>query len=193
MECLKIVTWPIVVVVCAFIFRKPISGLIEKIRDLKAPGVGISTCQEATQGLQKSPESLIIETFVKREIEHLNTIQSKDDIIHQLWTERVRWEFDYLNLFLVAKTKTVLRFLAQRIPPITREDYLKAWPQDQQEQRDIVLNVLLDNGLVVDSSGILLVTDKGIAFNQFVSPNGFTNEDRLCVTVFLPGLLGSES
>ena len=103
---------------------------------------------------------------------------STEEAAIQLLTEKDReatyWHFMYLSLFLVPATKQVLYWFAQHGTPLTREYYHETWrplvasPRD----REVMMMVLLQNGLLQEVGSAVQISEHGRGFLQFIGAYG---------------------
>ena len=105
------------------------------------------------------------------EVETLS--QAEKDLLSQQYemalTNASYWKFAYLNLFFIPQTKQVLQWFSQS-PAQTRVTYSALWAPfiRAEQQRTIILNVLLQYGLLEEQQGLIRITPEGYAFLQFI-------------------------
>jgi hypothetical protein len=102
------------------------------------------------------------------EIEDIDQLVQLREIAEQQHRLARLWFYRYLSVFLVPMTQSVLRWFAQS-GGVTQQVYDEAWKAiiPDNQQRAFTLSVLLRNDLVVDSGGLIRVTDHGHRFLLF--------------------------
>lgn len=94
-------------------------------------------------------------------------------ILHQQYEQQVSnsryWKFSYLSLLFVHQTKSVLSWFTSSKTQ-TRQSYNILWTPYifDQNQRNIILNVLLQYGMLSDVGGLVQITDEGFSFLRFI-------------------------
>lgn len=194
LEVLKlVVSWPFVLGLLGFAFgitfRSELSAFIRNIGKIRLPGGTEITTQEPSddQATEQSPEPGAV-TLTPQQVElvrqHLETLsqqatdanQQREDVINEaveIVTQKDRlilyWWCKYLDEFLVLKSKLVLAwFAAQEMAPTARAYHI-AWTPAiaEEEQRETILTVLLNFGLISEQGGLLRITDYGNYFLRF--------------------------
>ena len=82
----------------------------------------------------------------------------------------INWKFNYLNLFLVQMTKEILFWFSQQTASMSRANYHNVWQMwiPDVTQRDTILNVLLEFGMLQASGDQLSATPHGRGFLAFI-------------------------
>jgi hypothetical protein len=94
------------------------------------------------------------------------------ELIRSIFTIKEQYEFAYLNLFLVANSKTALKLLSD-LGSATKKVFLglMGLPEnisDAEEQKEVIFNALLCHHLIENGEGIYQVSDKGTRFLNFI-------------------------
>ena len=165
--------------VLVLVFRRPIADLIERIRKVRGPsGWGLDAEQPPPPEGGPEPVRQFVQDAQKEAALQNLVAARKCEVLAKQVLDRTQaalsWEFMYLFMFLVPKTKAVLRRLAASTPPRTRSWLNAQWPSwgfgDDQE-REAVYSALVSSDLV-DRGDILTVTPKGRAFLAFMDTYG---------------------
>src|SRR5262249_20611843 len=105
------------------------------------------------------------------ESEKTEIIAAASRLLEEKERESRYWFFEFLDQFLVLRTKYVLWWFVNQPPstPITLEIYNGYWMSfiPDESQREIILSVLLNFGLVQQDGAFLQPTEKGRMFNQY--------------------------
>jgi hypothetical protein len=197
-----IISWPFVAgalsLTFGIAFRYEISQFIQNIGLIRFPGGEIRTTQASTpkDELAAPPAITLTEDDQKIIREHIESLtkkaadaeQEKEQILNYLidtLTQKnqeladkhkqvIYWWFQYLSLFLVPITQTVLQwFSSLQIAP-TKEYYNEAWKAvvTDANQREIMLMVLLHHGLLEANGPVLQVSQAGKDFLAFLRGEG---------------------
>ena len=195
------VSWPFVVLVLVggfgLLFTTEIRQFLRKIGTIKLPGgTEILTTQSPPATSDKkdevappepNPSVLTLnaeqQAVVRAHIESLSqqastATQKKEQIFNnavELLTQKERdikyWWFMYLNLFLVATTKYVLRWFAAQPMPITKDYYNEVWKGIVADtlQRETMLIVLMHHNLIETKESLINTTQNGRDFLAFLA------------------------
>ena len=181
LQYLKVVTSPqlIIGVVAVIFFRtfpKQIGALIDRIIKIGIAGASLDVSQPApltakefeyapaTQPavtLVKEPDSATEFKVLKLTAE-LNTVKEESE----------KWEFNFLNYFLVLHTQQVLDWLIYLARPTTFSSFESAWGLllPNPVERLAVITALTAYGLVLREGDTLTVTDKARRFVAWRGP-----------------------
>lgn len=182
-----VLSWPVATIVVAvlfiFRFRSSIDELLSNIASMRFPG-GIeiqSHVQAPASDVDEIEESNISipESDLKEMDSSIVPLDESEGIskeelqmIQNEYRHKVEecklWKFQYLNLFFVQQTKNVLNWFSKSAPR-TRQQYNLIWAPyiPNQEQRKVILEVLIQNGMLEESNGIIRITQEGHSFLQF--------------------------
>jgi hypothetical protein len=149
-------------------------GGVEIQAQLKAPGVSDSSAEESKVApapeQQQQVNELIGEIETKEELSaqaRQQIEQSYQQAVNAAWF----WKYQYLSLYFVSNTKQVLFWFSQRATPaITRQEFHSAWTSfiPSQEQRDLILDVLIQQEMLAVNGVSLQITGAGYSFLQFI-------------------------
>jgi hypothetical protein len=180
--------WPTAVLIVALVFllkyREAIRHMLLNLGSMKLPG-GFEF-QRQTPSLPEKDEipddgsvTLTVEQSEQvaalfKEIQEKQkfTEKEKRDLKTQYFSILVVttiWKFKYANLFLVPNSKKVLFWVSQE-QRTTRKHYHSIWETTivNISQRDIILSVLIDLGFIVESQGLIEITQHGYNFLQYI-------------------------
>ena len=183
-----ILSWPVaiitIVLVFVYKFRDSINYFLKNIGSMKLPG-GVEIQSQTPSSSESegsetddtlkltSQEQQYLNKYLK-ELESAKTASEEErDVYKELYDQElynaIVWKFKYLNMFFVPNTKLILLWFAQN-PFKNRNSYHTAWQTNIQskEQREIILNVLKQNGMIKVSEGTINVTSEGYAFLEYI-------------------------
>lgn len=182
------VSWPVAVVAVAYRFmnkfQATLDAYLRNIGLMKLPG-GFEiqsnqrtpfevTSSESEKNLVLTPEEQSNINLFITELEQSASLTetAKRDLEQQLdgmASIAIEWKFRFLHQFLVFSTRRVLHWFSQ-VQPQTRDGYFAIWASVilDEEQRSIILELLLHFGLLIDKDGLIQITDHGFSFLQFV-------------------------
>lgn len=172
-----LISWPFVVGVLGFTFgvtfRREVATFIKNIGSIRFPGGEIRAQQPPTdeKGAKKltlTPQQVeTVENYIKTlQNEATGATQQQEEVLKTA----AHWWCQYLSLFLVPTTKTILNWLAgQKVAP-TPGSYHESWKSliPDAAERKTILSVLLNYGLVEQETGVLRVTAPGLFFLKFL-------------------------
>ena len=183
-----IISWPVAIsligLLFIFRFQSAIDYYLRNIGSMKLPGgVEIQSQQSTkeTDPSQKSQENLVLTPEQQKNIEEFIaeleskeklTVEEKSLLSQQLDYMShiaIEWKFRFLDLFFVLNTKRILHWFSDNSPQ-TRETYSTIWQSaiTDNEQRSIILNLLIFYGFLLETNGFLEITDHGYSFLQFI-------------------------
>lgn len=195
LEVLKIiVSWPFVVALLAFAFgmayRTELGLFIKNIGKIRLPGGAEILTQDLPdeQAAKKFPDpehppltpelaDALRQGFEELAQRAANADQQREAVIDEavkVITQKDQaiyyWFFRYLNVFLVERTKLVLAWLEEQELHPTPRAYHLAWTPviEDEEQRETILTVLLNFGLVAEEGGMLRLQPNGQQFLRFL-------------------------
>jgi len=167
-------------------FKDAIENLMGRILKLRFPG-GDAELQKqspASEDLKKKieAESAINPVASSMDTSAMDTSAESIDILKKqlqaAQTSALLWEMQYLNYFLVPKTKYILEFYGRpgTIPP-TIELYDNHWKYivPDVKERDNVLSALRAHSLVKMENNLIEITNKGRYFLHWLKPIEFPN------------------
>lgn len=178
-----IVSWPmaVAIVLLAFFdrFQGGIDHFLHNVRSVQfpggnvqvqAPGAGSVEAERVILTPQQRDE--MMNYIAKLETSHSTTTATLEQVQQQLQTVNTlafEWKFRFLNVFYVPATKQVLLWFAQYSPQ-TRESFHQAWQPviADLNQRAIILDVLLQYGMVATDGTSIRITPEGYGFLQFI-------------------------
>jgi uncharacterized integral membrane protein len=171
--------WPVVIgLLIAFLVTRFHAEIAEFIREHEVRVQTRRGTTIETNRQQPSPE--VSEEEIPAPSEDVEkTVQKtySDQEINAVWelvaqqNDRAeRWFFRYLDIFFVPLTKLVLWWFSQSTGPVTRKDYEAFWSKfiSDPAQRDTIVDVLLANGLIQETFGVISVTDTGRRYLEHV-------------------------
>jgi hypothetical protein len=144
-------------------FHDAIESLLKNIGSMKLPGGFEFQRQNPTPPIVKG------EIKVLPEISESKKLPDNEKQHSELVNSVRYWKFSYLNQFFVLQTKNVLSWFS-RSTPQTRQAYDIIWTPyiPDQNQRNLILSVLLQNGMVSEKDGSIRITEEGLSFLQFI-------------------------
>ena len=183
-----VLSWPVAALILGLLFmtrfHQALDTFLRNIAHMKLPG-GVEFQSQAQPS--SGAESTVEDTPAPLSEEHSKQVedlrskigelqelsQAEKELLSRQYGAALAatswWKFSYLNLFLVPQTKQVLMWFSQN-PPQTRSTYSTLWTPfiQNEQQRTVTLDVLIQNGLLEDSEGMIRLTPEGYAFLQFV-------------------------
>lgn len=188
-EIIKAIAWPVTVLTLFLIFFTKFKGafdyFLRNIRTLNFPGGSVET-QDASSGFGESPkedkegaitltkeQTGYLETYIKNlQEEHSLASQQTQGLQAELANAYIytyAWKFEYLKLFYVPKTKNALLWFANNSPQ-TRDSYNKSWQFliPLVTERNIILDVLLQYGMIENEGINLKIASQGYSFLQYI-------------------------
>lgn len=183
-----IISWPVAALVIALIFftrfQAAFDYFLRNISTVKIPGVELQTQPPATAGAVKPPEENVMKLTPEQQNKLNNFIQGLANAHDLATTEKDRyqqlcsdamlqglfWKFNYLNLLFVPTTKQVLLWFSKTATPLPRQEFHDKWKTSIFDfgQRDTILNLLVQYGMLQESGTRLSLTPEGYSFLQFI-------------------------
>lgn len=181
-------SWPTAVLSISIIFftrfHESINSLLKNIGSMKFPG-GFEFQRQDQMNLVAEVDSKAKDVLTASNENKLNEIKeniseidpeeelSKNDVqlINKQQSELINavkfWKYSYFNQFFVQQTKNVLIWFSRSLPQ-TRQSYDTIWSPYimDQNQRNTILSVLLQNGMLSENNGLIQITDEGQSFLQ---------------------------
>ncbi len=144
-------------------FHNAIESLLKNIGSMKFPG-GFEF-----QRQNPAPPIPEVENKVLPEISENRKLSENEKRYSELINSARHWKFSYLNQFFVLQTKNVLSWFSRNTPQ-TRQSYDIIWTPYiiDQNQRNLTLSVLLQNGMISEKDGSIHITEEGLSFLQFL-------------------------
>jgi hypothetical protein len=173
-----LLTWPVLGFILGIIFITKFSENIKKfLSENRVKKVGGVEFEE-----QQKPEDPIAEELEEKneekrqeldsKLSELTTeIENKDKIIEINKQIAEANRFAYLNLFFVVTTKMVLKwFYDSKNSLITKDVYNTTYSQVILDvaQREVILDVLKTNGMIVEENFIYKITNDGEKFLRYI-------------------------
>jgi hypothetical protein len=157
-------------------FNKPLKNIIQNRFVIRIPS-GIEISMQGTEIDREAASKEIIAP--KEEIEEVNknieslqgTTEQKKKLeaeILRLNLERQYFEFLYLDQFLATTSKLILRYIGKNPITVGLYNNYTGKINISEEQREIILTILINNNLVINESGQIKITQKGIQFITFL-------------------------
>lgn len=167
-----IVSWPVAIVVVAFLFRAELRGLIIRIRSVSVSGMQIQLPQlpeGPAAGAPPNPPPPQLPAGLQL------TAAQQQELIQVFQAERAAarlWEYRYLNHFLARGTQVVLTWLVGLQQATTVNAVEAYWIPIIHDpgQRGIIMNVLHTHNLIQIDGQVIRVTDKGREYAQWRGP-----------------------
>jgi len=181
-------SWPTAIfAICIIFFSRfyySINSFLKNVGSMKFPG-GFEIQRQDQPLPVEEPRLDTDEELVEDHIVMENSVDALPDeiserlseidiqFLQQQYAQQVSkskyWKFSYLNLHFVHQTKNVLSWFS-RSAPQTRQSYDILWTPYifDQNQRNTILNVLLQNGMLSEVGGVIKITDEGVAFLRFI-------------------------
>ncbi|MFC1621432.1 hypothetical protein ACFL2G_03910 [Candidatus Omnitrophota bacterium] len=192
LEYLKVfISWPVVMIIFGFLlctkFRKEMAEFLKEICSIKFPGgTEIKTKQSSTpskeletnkitltkteQGITEKYIKQLEQSIIKKDEETGDIISTVRGILIEEQRKSLFWFFSYCNFFFAPMTKDVLKNFSISVFPIKKDTYHVIWNSmiKDENQREIILQVLLQNRMLVQKDGIISISDTGKAFLSFI-------------------------
>ena len=183
-----VLSWPVAALILGLLFmtrfHQSLDTFLRNIAHMKLPGGVEFQSQpqpppDAESTVEDTPVSLSEED--KKQVEYLRSkigelqelSQAERELLSRQYAAALAaaswWKFSYLNLFLVPQTKQVLLWFSQNAPQ-TRSTYSTLWAPfiQNEQQRTLTLDVLIQNGLLEEDNDMIRLTPEGYAFLQFM-------------------------
>jgi len=192
---LNAVRWPLVAVAGLFIFRKPITDLINRVKGFN-PKEGFTTedpkKQESVQEKTPSPEELMKSSDdpllsghkkqILRSLESVGTDPKarEEALVRRLaWSEQALW-FENTYWLIYGSQLGILKALnGYRTVGASKEqvkeiydEAVRRYPKLAEYSFDIYLAFLLQNVLIAEKDGRLYITPIGTAFLNYIVSTG---------------------
>jgi len=183
-----VLSWPVAVVVVALVFFKRFgAGLdffLRNIGSMKLPG-GVEIQSQAatpkestsagddgsitlTSDQQAALQGFVTELEQRQKLTEIDKSRLEEQFQEALRAS-VSWKFRYLTFYLVPNSKQVLYWFSQRSPQ-SRSDFHTLWGLviPHAHERDTILRVLLEHGLLHETDESLQITQEGYSFLQYI-------------------------
>jgi len=143
-------------------FQDAIESLLKNIGSMKFPGGFEFQRQNPTPPIAEAENKVLLE------ISETKKVSENEKQYSELINSVRYWKFSYLNQFFVLQTKNVLSWFS-RNPSQTRQSYDIIWAPYviDQNQRNLILSILLQNGMISEKDGSIHITEEGKSFLQF--------------------------
>ncbi|OGC69322.1 hypothetical protein A2415_03025 [candidate division WWE3 bacterium RIFOXYC1_FULL_39_7] len=165
-----VLSLPVALIVLALIFREEIAELIPRIKKVNLPGGSSLEQTQATDGkdIDDSAEVKALLTQTKAENEAFKeVVTQQNQTLLELIDRLNLFEFNYLDTFLVLKTKAILLDL-YKIGAIKKSDFFEKYPVISTIEKEAVLKALKDAFLLIENNDILHVTPRGELYLQHI-------------------------
>lgn len=184
-----VVSWPVAAALIAFRFMARFHAALEaylrNIGRIKLPGgVELQSAQSpSTPDAEPRipPGSLVLSADEQAQVagfisnlerDRNLSVEQKAAVEQQVeWISGVaiEWKFRFLSHFFVERTRHVLYWFSTASPQ-TKASYHALWTPVivEEEQRTIILDLLLHFGLVTEADGVLRIAQHGYSFLQFI-------------------------
>lgn len=176
LEYLKVfLSWPPIVAACfcffVWIFRKPLSVVIEKIRSVSFGGSGVAVqAQEAAPEEVTKPQAAAVpdlQAGMVLTVDQVNIVRQAFEAERQ--SARV-WEYLYLNYFFAPSTQHFLNWLISLDHHVSTFDAVDAFLSAQGfpvEERKAVHDALHYHHLIEFDGPVVRVTAKGLEYARW--------------------------
>lgn len=178
------VTWPAAIVVLGLVFlgrfRGAIDFFLRNVRSVQFPGGNVQVQTPDSVGNADTGQVVLTEEQRDNLINYMSELRqqheaanaSREELQTRLDATTMRmfeWKFSYLNQFFVFGTKQVLLWFAQNGPQ-TRQSFTQAWQPaiPDANQRGVILDVLLQHGMLQTDGTATRITPEGYGFLQFI-------------------------
>lgn len=178
------VTWPAAIVVVSLVFLGRFQGAVDfflrNVRSVQFPGGNVQV--QTPENVAAANAGQIVLTPQQRDdlINHMSQLEQQHGAAAASCEELQRrldattmqmfdWKFQFLNQFFVFGTKQVLLWFAQNGPQ-NRQTFTQAWQPHVQDanQRGVILDVLLQHGMLDTDGTAIRITPEGYGFLQFI-------------------------
>lgn len=183
------VSWPVAILIIALVvssrFQASIDIFLRNISAVSFPGGNIQLqTQVAGSGDAKKGEPRDAIRLTKEQSEEIAKFinelrgdlelasKEKRDLVQEVISalrQSYEWKFAYLNVFYVSNTKNVLLWFS-RSSPQTKQLYHQHWQLSipDMDQRNIMLDVLVQYGMLQSDGINYQITSQGYAFLQYI-------------------------
>ncbi len=143
-------------------FHEAIESFLKNVGSMKFPGgFEFQRQSQPLPATENETKVLIDKTDNKKssDVEKQNT---------ELINSVKYWKFSYLNQFFVLQTKNVLFWFSKNAPQ-SKQSFEMIWAPyiPDKNQQNLILSVLLQNGMVKEKDGLIQITEEGLSFLQF--------------------------
>lgn len=173
-----ILSWPVVVgvvvVVAGVSFRRELSRFLGSLSTIRFPGGEVTSRQRDPQDGSRSEVLSTIGMLTRRlEEEGRARSMTAEAAVELLRKERANseyWKFEFLVLFLIPQTVSVLRWFSEATVPVPRPQYEHLWAVvvADAQQRSVMLDVLIHFALLYEANNGVCISERGRAFLRFV-------------------------
>lgn len=163
-----LLNWPVVVLVLVLLFlllfRSQISKFLDNMQMVRAGTVEIVASQPEPETTEEPPP-------VEADSEKHPTAEMDEELqqrILQVQRTSLFWYFRYLSIFLVPRTKSILKMIvdAGQLPRQTIDIVLG--PPIPKAEKEAILDALTANGLVEEADGLLVASPYAVRFQAFL-------------------------
>ena len=162
-------------------FQTSLDYFLRNIRSFQFPGGNIQT-QAGTAAETGSLDNMVLTPEQRDQLinqmaqldeqQNRDATASQEDLRRKLdtvTTHMLEWKFRYLSVFFVQGTKQILLWFAQ-CSPQSRESCNQIWQTavPDANQRGIILDVLMHNGMLKTDGTTITITPEGYGFLQFI-------------------------
>ncbi|MFH1719574.1 MAG: hypothetical protein ABIF19_19660 [Planctomycetota bacterium] len=178
------ISWPLAILVISLVFftrfQASLDYFLRNIRSFQFPGGNIQT-QGGIAAEASSPGNIVLTTELRDQlIDHMAQLEQRNrdaaasqgelrGELNTVITHMFEWKFRYLSVFFVQGTKQILHWFAQ-CSPQSRASYNQLWQTviPDANQRGIILDVLMQNGMLTTDGATISITPEGYGFLQFI-------------------------
>jgi hypothetical protein len=176
-----LLTWPVVLgsLLTYFLLRynASIKEVLNNISKFRLGGFEASvdrqvpTAENTGDDIEKL-SAVEIDKIIAENEEIKKEMKDKEGFTKYLFGRAQYYEFLYLDRILVPNTKNALNHISGR--PTTKENFLNSFRlppqmQGQREEKEAIVDALLTNELIIPENGLLKITNKGLAFLDFLN------------------------
>jgi len=178
------VTWPAAIVIVSLVFLGRFQGAVDfflrNVRSVQFPGGNVQV-QSADNGGAANAGQVVLTAEQRDNLtnymselrqQHDAANASREELQGRLdatTMQMYQWKFSFLNQFFVFGTKQVLLWFAQNGLQ-SRQTFTQAWQPTiaDANQRGVILDVLLQHGMLVTDGTAIRITPEGYGFLQFI-------------------------
>jgi multidrug efflux pump subunit AcrA (membrane-fusion protein) len=178
------VTWPAAIVIVSLVFlgrfRGAVDFFLRNVRSVQFPGGNVQV-QSADNGGAANAGQVVLSAEQRDNLtnymselrqQHDAANASREELQRRLdatTMQMYQWKFSFLNQFFVFGTKQVLLWFAQNGLQ-SRTTFTQAWQPTiaDANQRGVILDVLLQHGMLVTEGTAIRITPEGYGFLQFI-------------------------
>ncbi len=195
LEYIRVLAWPIVVLLISFTFRNNIAGLIERVEEWEIPGLGkgkahaVLLQQEVTKTntiVENNEDKDFIAIVDEKEVEIQALQESKQQLVDKLTRAEIELDFERIYNFIFGNQIELLNQINNLGGEVAFEYTLEHFKKVQQNLLSLkewsitgylqflVNNQLLEYKIVPSSNfGSIAITTKGKAFTAYIAARNY--------------------